>query len=800
MNTEAPALLVQLLATEWQLSGDWQPLAGYADQNWRLATSSGDYVVKVASPNSGFAELDLQVQAQRFLTENPQRFLTKLNFTNNPQRACAQSPQQQNQPALQVPALLPTRHGELLHFSPALQRFVRVQQYLAGTPCACVAASERDEKLLFALGEQVGALSRQLSEFCHPYASRSLDWDLAQAPLRCEALLPLLQSQVSAPIWQQLQQTLAEAQLRLLPQLSTLPRAVIHNDANDHNLLLQQDAAGHWQSAALLDFGDMVHSIRVAELAVLAAYLLPDSADPQAALLALTRGFCQQVPLSAAELGLLPLLVRLRYLLSLCNSAEAYRQTPDNDYLLISRAQVLAGLDWFASQNPVRLELALLRAAGLSVDPGADKHNLLARRRTHLSPSLSLSYREPLKIIRGHGAYLFDEQGRDYLDMVNNVCHVGHCHPRVVAAASAQMSRLNTNTRYLHDNLLSYSEALLSKMPAPLSVCFLVNSGSEANELALRIARTVTGRRDVLVVEGAYHGNSNACIDISPYKFLGKGGAGQPAHVHIAPLPYPFRGRYRGHDSAPLYLNDALQVVAQAPQPPGAFITEAVQGVPGQIVMPPGYLAGLYPALRAQGTLCIADEVQIGFGRLGDEFWGFATQQVVPDIVTLGKPIGNGHPMGAVVTTRAIADAFANGMEYFNTFGGNPVSCAVGLAVLDVIAEEQLQQKAASTGAYLCQQLQQLSRAFPIIADVRGYGLFLGVELMDPANPDLPATAVTSWLIEYLKSQRILLSSEGPDANILKIKPPLVFGQAEADRFLTALAQGLRLLPADLSA
>lgn len=775
VTTPVTAALQQFVRQQWDLTGDWQTLAGYDDQNLLLTTSQGQFVVKVAGAGSDYAALDLQVKAQQFISQ-----------------AQAATPA-----ALQVPSLLPAAQGELFLYATDLQRFVRVQQYLAGTPCHAVPLTVRDHSFYRSLGQQVGALSRQLSSFSHPYACRPLHWDLLQAPLRCRQLLPGLTDQLPATTLWQLRSILQQVDSQLVPQLASLPKALIHNDANDHNLLLQCHN-DKWQPSALLDFGDMVYSLRSAELAVLLAYLLPDAADPLAAMQALCQGFTSSYPLQADELMLLPLLVQLRYCLSLVNSAAAIAGAPDNAYLLVSRAQVLRGLSWFATQNSTQLAFALQQACGLGIDSGAGKADLLARRQRQFSKSLSLSYREPLKIIRGSGAYLFDEQGRDYLDMVNNVCHVGHCQPQVVTAASQQMAQLNTNTRYLHDNLLNYSEALLAKFPEPLSVCFLVNSGSEANELALRIARTVSGKRDVLVVEGAYHGNSNACIDISPYKFMGKGGAGKPAHVHIAPLPYPFRGRYRGYDTAPLYVRDAMAVAQAAAHGVGAFITEAVQGVPGQIVMPPGYLSGLYQQLQSQGTLCIADEVQIGFGRLGQQFWGFATQQVVPDIVTLGKPIGNGHPMGAVITTRAIADAFANGMEYFNTFGGNPVSCAVGLAVLDVIDQQQLMPQALQTGNYLMEQLRQLSGEFPIIADVRGYGLFLGVELMDPANPQQAATSATAWLIEYLKAHRVLLSSEGPDANILKIKPPLVFGRREADRFLATLRDGLQVLDSQI--
>ena len=275
---------------------------------------------------------------------------------------------------------------------------------------------------------------------------------------------------------------------------------------------------------------------------------------------------------------------------------------------------------------------------------------LAPRRSADLGPSLSISYRRPLSIVRGEGAWLIDHTGRAYLDAVNNVAHVGHAHPHVVEAIARQAAVLNTNTRYLHRTILDYAERLAATFPDPLSVVYLVNSGSEANELALRIARTITGRRDVVAVDWGYHGNTQACVDVSAYKFNRKGGAGKPDHTHLAELPDPYRGRF-GADG-PAY----AAAIADLP-PAAAFIAESISGCGGQVVFPDGYLAEAYRQARTHGALCIADEVQVGFGRVGSHMWAFETQGVVPDIVTLGKPIGNGHPLGAVVTTPALAAA-----------------------------------------------------------------------------------------------------------------------------------------------
>jgi 4-aminobutyrate aminotransferase-like enzyme/Ser/Thr protein kinase RdoA (MazF antagonist) len=420
------------------------------------------------------------------------------------------------------------------------------------------------------------------------------------------------------------------------------------------------------------------------------------------------------------------------------------------------------------------------------------KRELLATRRQHLGRNLSISYKEPLHIVRAAKQFLYDIDGYAYLDVVNNVCHVGHCHPHVVRAAQRQMAVLNTNTRYVYDGLTDYAERLCATLPEPLRVCFFVNSGSEANDLALRLARAYTGRYDTICLDVGYHGNLNSLIDISPYKFAGPGGKGAPPTTHIALMPDPYRGRYTGMgwETGTKYADHVRELVAQV-QGNGngvaAFIAESVLGCGGQIVLPDGYLAEAYKHVRAAGGICIADEVQVGFGRVGTHFWGFETQGVVPDIVTMGKPIGNGHPLGAVVTTPEIADAFANGMEYFNTFGGNPVSCAVGLAVLDVIEQEGLQAHALRVGNRLMAGLCDLMPKYPLIGDVRGLGLFVGIELVLDREQKLPAGDHASYVANRMRDHGILISTDGPDHNVLKLKPPIVFDEQDADRLVATL-------------
>jgi len=420
----------------------------------------------------------------------------------------------------------------------------------------------------------------------------------------------------------------------------------------------------------------------------------------------------------------------------------------------------------------------------------------LAERKFRLGRNLSISYRRPLKIVRGLRQYLYDDTGRAYLDGVNNVAHVGHCHPHVIAAGQRQMEILNTNTRYLHDTILEYARRLSTTLPPALSVFYFVNSGSEANDLALRLARTATDRQDVITLDVAYHGHTQALIEVSPYKHDGPGGKGCPPFVQKVIMPDPYRGPYLGYSAASgkafaSHVEKAVQQIGAAGRGVAAFICESLMGCGGQIVFPDTYMAEAFDHVRAAGGICIADEVQTGFGRVGTHFWGFQTQGVVPDIVTMGKPAGNGHPLAIVVTTPEIADRFANGMEYFNTFGGNPVSCAIGLAVLDVIEQEGLQKNARVTGNYLLEKLRTLQASHELLGDVRGLGLYIGAELVLDRQTMEPAGDHASYVANRMRDYGVLISTDGPFHNVLKIKPPILFSQADADHLIWALGEVL---------
>jgi len=431
--------------------------------------------------------------------------------------------------------------------------------------------------------------------------------------------------------------------------------------------------------------------------------------------------------------------------------------------------------------------------------------SLLTERRQRLGRNLGLSYGDqPLHAVRGWMQYLFDDTGRAYIDAYNNVPHVGHSHPDVTRAVAAQLATLNTNTRYLQDVVLEYAAELTARFPPSLRVCFFTTSGSEANELALRLARSYSTRRDLIVMEAAYHGHTNTMIDVSPYKHAGPGGRGAPDWVHVSPIPDVYRGPHKAGDpeAGAKYARDVSKVIDHvqslgAERGLCAYLAETCPSVGGQIFMPPGFLPEVYRLVRDAGGVCIADEVQTGFGRIGTHFWAFEQHAVVPDIVVLGKPIANGYPMGAVVTTTEIAESFDNGMEFFSTFGGSTAACAAGLATLRATVDADLPAHALNVGAHLLAGLRQLQSRHELIGDVRGSGLFIGVELVTNRTTLAPATADATAIVTRMRELGVLTGTDGPHHNVIKIRGPMPLTTSDADCIVRALDQALReyLLP-----
>jgi 4-aminobutyrate aminotransferase-like enzyme/Ser/Thr protein kinase RdoA (MazF antagonist) len=1007
----------QFAQTFYSLRVRAKSLPSERDQNFLLESESGKFVLKIANATESRALLEAQNQVMRHLAQ-------RVDF---------------------CPRVIPATNGEeivTVTSNEGAQHFLRLVTYLPGVPLGHL--KRHSPELLRDLGFKLGQLSLALQDFDHPALHRDFHWDLANGLDILQKFSPLVRDPDLRALLEKLRAQFERHAAPLLPSLRT---SVIYNDANDFNLLMGGGSdlySRNQRLVGLIDFGDMLHSFTVGDLAVAIAYAILGKPDPLAAAAHIVRGYHAAFPLLENELAALYHLVTLRLCMSVCIGADQQSRQPDNAYLGISQAPIrdtlpklaaihprfaemvfrdscgltpspssdalthwlssppepfasLLGPEWIpetsvvldlsvsspllhsdpalndASHLTPRIEQAVLqdsscasqgntnvavlpisigrydearylytspffatgpnptdeyrtlhlgldlfapagtpvyaplegrvvafadhaaaqdygpvivleheagelkfytlyghlsrdslaglslgrrfaqgellarlgesdanggwthhlhfqviadllelgcdfpgvarpsqRAVWLSLCPNPNlivgipasnfpareptKAETLALRRKRMGGNQSISYREPLKIVRGWKQYLFDDEGRKYIDAYNNVAHVGHNHPRVVAAATRQIGVLNTNTRYLHDNILRYAEKLTSLFDESLSVCYFVNSGSEANELALRLARAKTNQRDMIVLEAAYHGNTNTLIDISPYKHGGPGGRGKPDWVHAAPIPDDYRGAYKRGDpqAGAKYAAHVLQIIEGLKQQGrglAGYIAESLPSVGGQIVMPPGYLADVYRYVRAAGGVCIVDEVQTGFGRTGTHFWGFEAQGVTPDIVVLGKPIGNGHPLGAVVTTRAICEAFNNGMEFFSTFGGNPVSCAVGLEVLNVVLEEGLQEHALRVGKRLLDGLRPFVDRYPLVGDVRGAGLFLGVELVRDRLTLEPAAEEAAYVANRMRERGILLGTDGPYHNVVKIRPPMPFDESNAEELVEAMGE-----------
>lgn len=766
----SPGILEDYVRENFGMRGRLQRLVGDISSNYLFTETNGHkYVLKIAHQQESLHSLEAQNRVLLYLAGQDLSF--------------------------RLPQPLADQQGRYLGIITDEQGNsypVRMLTYLEGRFLADV--PRPSDQLLFDLGRCLAAMDLALEGCSVPGVERYWHWDLQNlADLRDYlGKIPDASKRNLADYF------ILQFETHVRPHLHHLRKSTIHNDANDHNILVDETSSGQWHLCGLIDFGDMVYSCTVFELAVALTYVMFGKADSLAAALPVISGYHQMRALTAEEVDLLYYLIAARACNSVIVSAFQQDLRPDEPYLSVSETDAWALLYRWFEMNPQRARREFRRACDLPEydGPYLPVADILKDRQEHIAPSLSISYSSPLHIVRAGGAYLFDADGHTYLDCVNNVCHVGHCHPHVVRAAQRQMALLNTNTRYLYEELAGYARRLCATLPAPLSVCYFVNSGSEANELALRLARTYTGNKDIIVLDHAYHGNTGRVIDISPYKFNGPGGRGCPKETHIAELPDTYRGRYRKNDpqAGAKYarsVQEQLDQIHQKGRKPAGFIFESIPGCAGQIVLPENYLRHACDIVHRDGALCIADEVQVGFGRVGSHFWAFESQGIVPDIITMGKPIGNGHPLAAVVTTAEIARAFANGMEYFNTFGGNPVSCAVGMAVLDVIEQEQLQQNALHTGRLLLHGLNALKKKFELIGDVRGLGLFIGIELVTDRRTLQPAARQAIQIIERMKERGILLSIDGPLYNVLKIKPPVVFNEANAVRLVETLDEVL---------
>ncbi len=637
------------------------------------------------------------------------------------------------------------------------------------------------KELFESFGELLAKMDKELNEKRYlNIQARKYDWDILQFDLNVKNIKHIEDLAVRRLVdYFHLQ--FHEVVRPLLPEMRY---SIIHGDANDLNVLVSDNKV-----SGIIDFGDSSYSILINELAVAITYAVLGKEDPIEWAKPIIKGYSRIIPLTETEIDILYYLIAARLSISLCHSAYGRKMHPEHEYLTVSEKPVLALIKKWITINPLRAANEFRKAAGLpeiikdTTDTDLKKHWGL------LSKAFSLSYEKPIKMEKAAFQYMYDNQGNTYLDLRNNIPQVGHCHPRVVTAGQRAMAQLNTNTRYIYDGIHSYSEKLLAKFPETLNKVFFVNSGSAASDLAIRLAKAHTNKENMMVMAHGYHGNTSAAIDISHYKFSGKGGKGAPENTLVTPIPES-NLQLSGQEKEKLNtekLNNYLNSIQDKKGTIAGFITEPIVSAAGQIVIEKHYLQKIYAFVRNQGGVCISDEVQTGFGRLGDHFWGFEYTKVIPDIVVLGKPIGNSHPMAAVVCTTEIAASFNNGMEFFSSFGGNPVSCAIGESVLDVIDNENLTQNAKLVGDYLIKEFTQLREVSNFIGEIRGMGLSLGIEIVKDRESLEPNTELAAKLVHELKNRNILVGTDGPFDNVFKLKPPLCFSKENADTLIDEL-------------
>jgi 4-aminobutyrate aminotransferase-like enzyme/Ser/Thr protein kinase RdoA (MazF antagonist) len=713
----------------------------------------------------------------------------------------------EQQPQLPVPRVIRTKAGTELGVvelgargnghTPVTCR-VRLVTYLPGRLIQDRSVVLPNEQLLLSVGKQIAQLDRALAGFFHPALAQTIVWDIRRA----HSLLPVLPQVPTAAVRQLLSNALDPLQ-QLLVRLRGLRSQAIHGDCHGRNLIVSDEGDA---CVGIIDLGDMIHAPLVLEIAVTMGEFLVDGVASLDALSQLLAGYTSLQPLDRAEINVLYDLIAARIAIGVLiqtwrerNSglgAGANASSSTNGLEEISAN----ALDALASRGRTRMTEQWLDAAGLAAaghglataadhglaaaaghgraaaaDPGTaglSPADLLRRRRTALGANAELSYDRPLHLVRGEGVWVYTADGERLLDVYNNVPHVGHAHPVVVAAVAEQAKRIASNTRYLDERIIEYVERLTATLPPDLDTCLFVNSGSEANDIAWRIAKSHTGHHGALVMTHAYHGITDAVTALSPAIC-----ANVPPHVEQ--LAAPVATMEAAAAAADAGVNAALARLAARGFKPAALMIDSALTSTGIYDPSSSWIAPIAAALRKAGALIIGDEVQFGLGRSGSDFWGFARRGYHPDIVTLGKPVGNGYPLGVVITRRAIVEKFQRDTGFFSTFGGNPVAGAAGLAVLDVLEREQLVDNARTTGSYFIGKLRDLATQYQAVRDIRGCGLLIGVEVTD--------RTLTKRLVNGLRDRGVLIGSEGPLGNVLKLRPPMPFRPEHADIVIEAL-------------
>jgi 4-aminobutyrate aminotransferase-like enzyme/Ser/Thr protein kinase RdoA (MazF antagonist) len=739
------------------LAGSIVALPGERDCNFRLRTADArEFVLKVLDVVSDPGSADCLVSVLDHLAEQD--------------------------PTLPVPRLIPTLKGE------AIGRFTRERvdyavcmvSFLSGR---LLTESPPTPELLRGMGALLARLDLALRGFFHPSLSRRLAWDVRNLPE-----LAAFGRHIESAALREAVAAVSEDFRACLPRLRGLRSQAIHGDCHAANLVVDE---GGQSICGILDFGDMIHAPLIFEPAVAMSELLTEAVAPLTAAAAVLQGYAGSVALQADEVELLYDIVAARHAVTVLVHAWRTRHDPEGARALDAASanaerslHQLRGLDrrsltaaWHeaaGTAKPVAAGAASASAAAAGGEPAAD----LARRRRLMGAGAELFYEKPLHIVRGAGVWMYDAGGRAYLDVYNNVPHVGHAHPAVVAAIQAQSAILATHTRYLHGNILDYAEQLTARMPAHLNACIFVNSGSEANDVAWRIAQMATGHRGGLVMENAYHGITDAVAALTP-------GVGRPRDPRVVTIAPPADGPAQV-TQAMSDTDGAIALLAERGLAPAAFFIDTAITSSGIFDPAAAWAVAVSARMRAAGSLIVADEVQYGLGRSGSHLWGFERRGLEPDIVTLGKPVANGYPMGVVVANRELIEAFQAKFGFFSTFGGNAVAAAAALAVLGVLDREELMANALATGAYLREQLESVAARRESLGRVRGTGLLLGLEVR---GADLKTEKRRAKrIINALASESsVLIGYEGPNASILKLRPPMPFRREHADLLVSAI-------------
>ena len=759
----------EIARDQFGLSGQVQALYSERDQNTLFREPDGSaWVLKIANTDEDPTAIDCQIEVMAHI--------------------------ERVDPTLPVPRIRPLRDGCKVTQVRSVAGITHVVYALSFVDGHVASDAELSPAMLRRVGGLQARLGLAMRGFFHAASGgRILLWDPRMAPDYRQYIDLLPEGAQRGQASEVLRRVIDE----VLPRTEALRAQVIHGDIHAHNLILSESG----DIAGIIDFGDMIHAPLIFDLSASLSDLMTTESRVPVVLRNLAAGYHEVTPLEPQERKVLFDLVELRLVFTLLVNAYRRTQTPDEpNYAADAGFGGLEAIETLQRLGRSGFNTIVDEACGArSLDhtlPARPAGELMERRKRLLGSRPYVFYDRPLHAVQGDGVWIIDAGGRRYLDCYNNVPIVGHCHPRVVDAIARQSGTLNTNTRYLGEQVLDYAERLGAIAGDGLTACAFVNSGSEANDIAWRMATAWTGARGALTQEFAYHGITEAIDAVSPSAT--RVGALAP-HVRTILAPDLYRGKYRAGIADPgLHyaedVNRGIESLALAGMKPAAYFVDSAFMTNGILEPLQGYLAELFHRVQAAGGLCIADEVQSGFGRMGRHFFGYRHHRVVPDIITIGKPAGNGHPVGVVVTRPEILDHFVEQTAFFSTFGGNNVSCAAGLAVLDVLKGERLIDNATTVGAYFKSAMQSLMTNHEIIGDVRGTGLALGVELVTDRERRTPAPQQTTQLINRLRDEGILVGSEGAHGNIIKMRPPLVFQREHVDQAVAAFERSLRAL------